>query len=188
MICRTSWNSPKTLHSMRAGIALGSNLGDRLAHLNEAHRLLQDLHNGSGPFLSSKIYESTPVDCPQNSPLFLNAAIELSTDLPPLDLLAKLQAIETQSGRPLTRGFHEPRTLDLDLLYLGNLRMSHNLLTLPHPRISERLFVLKPLNDICPNRQIACSERLVRDARDVLELSPDSDCTVNFVSYFQQAT
>ena len=84
---------------MRAGIALGSNLGDRPGHLQEGRRRLLALHDDSGPFLCSKIYESTPVECPDGSPQFLNAAIELSTDLPPLDLLATLQAIESESGR-----------------------------------------------------------------------------------------
>lgn len=137
---------------MRAGIALGSNLGDRLHFLREARRFLFALHEDSAPFLCSKIYETEPVDCPENSPRFLNAAIELATPLTPLDLLARLQDIELQLGRPADHAFHGPRTLDLDLLYCDNLQLSLDALTLPHPKIAERLFVLRPLNDICPNR------------------------------------
>lgn len=163
---------------------MGSNLGDRLRHLQAGRKHLLALHNGSGPFLCSKIYESTPVDCPDGSPLFLNAAIELSTDLPPLDLLAKLQAVEKLSGRSQDHGFHEPRNLDLDLLYLGNLQLSHSSLTMPHPRISERLFVLKPLNDICPDRMLPNQVLTVRVLCDALEIASSPSCKLKFVSYF----
>ncbi len=137
---------------MRAGIALGSNLGDRLNSLREARRFLFSLHDGPGPFLCSKIYETEPVDCPNDSPRFLNAAIELTTSLAPLELLACLQSIEHKLGRPADHSFHGPRTLDLDLLYCDNLQMSLDALTLPHPGIADRLFVLRPLCDICPDR------------------------------------
>ena len=169
---------------MRAGIALGSNLGDRLGHLQAGRRHLLALHNGSGPFLCSKIYESAPVDCPDGSPLFLNASIELSTDLPPLDLLARLQAIEKLSGRSQDHGFHEPRNLDLDLLYLGSLQLSHSTLTMPHRRIPERLFVLKPLKDICPDRILPNQALTIRDLCDILERNDSPSCKLNFVSYF----
>ena len=137
---------------MRAGIALGSNLGDRAARLREARRHLFALHDGSGPFLCSRIYETEPQDCPPGSPAFLNASIELHTALAPLDLLAALQRIEHQLGRPADHAFHAPRTIDLDILYLDNLRFVLPELTVPHPRIAERPFVLLPLADIAPNR------------------------------------
>lgn len=137
---------------MRAGIALGSNLGDRAARLREARRHLFALHDGSGPFLCSRIYETEPQDCPPGSPAFLNAAIELHTALAPLDLLAALQRIEHQLGRPADHAFHAPRTIDLDILYLDNLRFVLPELAVPHPRIAERPFVLLPLADIAPNR------------------------------------
>lgn len=169
---------------MRAGIALGSNLGDRLGHLREARRQLLALHEDSGPFLSSKIYESLPIDCPQDSPPFLNAAIELSTLIPPLDLLSILQSIESGAGRLPNHGFHEPRSLDLDLLYYGNLQISHSSLTMPHPRITERFFVLKPLADICPERMLPNRNQTIRELCDILELSCNPSCGTRFVSYF----
>lgn len=169
---------------MRAGIALGSNLGDRLGHLREGRRHLLSLHDGSGPFLCSKIYETAPLDCPDGSPSFLNAAIELSTQSPPLDLLTDLQQIETASGRPPTHEFHGPRTLDLDLLYYGDLRISHSMLTLPHPGMQKRLFVLKPLCDICPERSVPGGNDKIRTLCELLELAAPSDKKIHFVSSF----
>ena len=169
---------------MRAGVALGSNLGDRLGHLREARTRLLSLHDGSGPFLCSKIYETTPVDCPHGSQPFFNAAIELSTTAPPLDLLADLLRIEIESGRPKIHEFHGPRSLDLDLLYYGNLQVSLDTLTLPHSGISSRIFVLKPLADICPERVPPNEVRSFRDMRDSLESTGGSANSVIFTSCF----
>ncbi|MFZ4774031.1 MAG: 2-amino-4-hydroxy-6-hydroxymethyldihydropteridine diphosphokinase [Terrimicrobiaceae bacterium] len=169
---------------MRAGIALGSNLGDRLSLLNEGRRRLLSLHDGTGPFLSSKIYETAPVDCPENSPSFLNAAIELSTTLPPLDLLARLQQIEGELGRPQKHQFHGPRTLDLDVLYYGDLQLSHESLVLPHPRISERLFVLNPLADICPDRILPGQDATIRRLCETCGPQISANDSIKFVSLF----
>jgi 2-amino-4-hydroxy-6-hydroxymethyldihydropteridine diphosphokinase len=147
---------------MRASIALGSNLGDRLHFLEEARRRLFSLHEGPGPFLCSQIYESNPVDCPDGSASFLNAAIELTTSLPPLDLLASLQSLELELGRPKEHAFHGPRSIDLDLLYCDQIQLSDISLTLPHPRIAERLFVLKPLCDIAPERILPGEQESLR--------------------------
>ena len=137
---------------MRVGIALGSNLDDRLENLRAARRHLFALHEDRGPFLCSRIYETEPVDCPPGSAPFLNAAIELACTLPPLDLLKKLQRIEQILGRPSNHVHHAPRTIDLDILYYDNLAFTLPELTLPHPRITERPFVLQPLADIAPTR------------------------------------
>ena len=137
---------------MRVGIALGSNLHERLHLLQAARTHLFALHEDHGPFLCSRIYETEPVDCPPGSPCFLNAAIEIAFTLPPLDLLIRLQRIEQALGRPREHAFHAPRTIDLDILYYDNLHFILPELTLPHPRISERAFVLCPLADICPDR------------------------------------
>ena len=137
---------------MRVGIALGSNLDDRLQNLRAARARLFALHEDRGPFLCSRIFETDPVDCPPDSPPFLNAAIELACTRPPLDLLAELQRIEELLGRPRNHGFHTPRSIDLDILYYDNLAFTLPELTLPHPRITERPFVLQPLADIAPSR------------------------------------
>jgi len=169
---------------MRAGIALGSNLGDRLAHLQAAKRHLLALHNGAGPFLCSKIYETAPVDCPDGSPHFLNAAIELSTQTPPLDFLDALQNIEIALGRPPEHLFHGPRPIDLDLLHYGDLRMSHASLTLPHPAISDRLFVLRPLMDICPERIVGTRNQTVRELCEGCDVPQGFRSSIKFISFF----
>lgn len=169
---------------MRIGIALGSNIEDRLFHLRSARDLLLTLHDSGGPFLCSAIYETHPVDCPDGSPPFLNAAIELSSSIPPLDILANLHTMERQLGRPAHHSFHAPRTIDLDLLYCDNVKISHETLILPHPRIHQRLFVLSPLGDICPERVLANQHVTVRELRDILTLASDAFYITIFKSEF----
>lgn len=157
---------------MRVGIALGSNLHERLPLLQAARSHLYSLHEDRGPFLCSRIYETEPVDCPPGSPFFLNAVIEIACTLPPLDLLAGLQRIEQALGRPREHAFHAPRTIDLDILYYDNLHFTLPELTLPHPRISERAFVLCPLADICPDRILPGWKKSI--AARLSELPPES--------------
>ncbi|MDD5349851.1 MAG: 2-amino-4-hydroxy-6-hydroxymethyldihydropteridine diphosphokinase [Chthoniobacteraceae bacterium] len=135
---------------MRCGIALGSNLGDRLAHLRAAVAALRLLHAGPEPPLVSPVYETEPVDCEPDSPAYLNAVMEIRCERGALGLLRALQQIEHREGRPAAHDFHAPRTLDLDLLYLGDTVLQSPALTLPHPRIALRRFVLQPLADIRP--------------------------------------
>ncbi|MDX2079364.1 MAG: 2-amino-4-hydroxy-6-hydroxymethyldihydropteridine diphosphokinase [Terrimicrobiaceae bacterium] len=148
---------------MRIGIALGSNLGDSEQNVRSACEFLRTLHDGSGPFLQSKLHRTKPLDCPPNSPDFVNAAIELSSTIPPFDLLDLLQHYEISHGRPADHGFHQPRTIDLDILYCDQIHLHHPRLTIPHPRIATRPFVLRPLNDICPDRPIRPDGRTVRE-------------------------
>ena len=135
---------------MRCGIALGSNLGDRLAHLRVACAAVRLLHTGPDAPLVSPIYETDPVDCAPDSPAYLNAVIEIGHEGGALGLLRALQQIEHREGRPAAHAFHSSRTLDLDLLYMGDTALQSPALTLPHPRIAERRFVLQPLGDIRP--------------------------------------
>jgi 2-amino-4-hydroxy-6-hydroxymethyldihydropteridine diphosphokinase len=135
---------------MRTGIALGSNIEPRLAFLQAARRQIDLLHAGSQPVLCSKVYETSPVHCPPGSPLFLNAVLELFMQDEPQEFLEKLQSIEQTLGRRPSATRNSPRVIDLDLLYCGNIVISTTRLTLPHPRIAERLFVLRPLADIRP--------------------------------------
>ncbi len=135
---------------MRAGIALGSNIEPRLLYLQAARRELLNLHTGSDPVIGSRVYETAPVDCASDAEPFLNAALEISTDLSPQELLRHLLEIETVLGRPNNHPRNSPRTIDLDLLYCDGLTQQNADLTLPHPRIAERAFVLLPLGDIRP--------------------------------------
>lgn len=135
---------------MRCAIALGSNVGDRFSHLQEGKERLAMLHSGPGTPLVSPVYETEPVDCAPGTEPYLNAVIEIETGLEPLALLRELQAIERSEGRPALHGYNAPRTLDLDLLYAGDVVMGTDALVLPHPRMASRRFVLQPLADIRP--------------------------------------
>ena len=133
------------------GIALGSNVGDRLALLREARDRLQELHEGSQEdFRISPVYETAPVGCAPGTAPFLNAVIELgiSADRSPHDLLDFTQTIERSLGRPSQRSKNAPRTIDVDLLYCGDRAVDDERLVLPHPRLRERRFVLVPLRDL----------------------------------------
>lgn len=135
---------------MRVGIALGSNLGDRVERLQQAVAALRQ--RAEPPVLTSRIYETEPVDCPPGSPRFLNAAVELGFSGSLDDLLAWLQNLEKEANRPVLRAKNAPRTVDLDVIYADDLVRTTPALTVPHPRAMERLFVLVPFCDICPTR------------------------------------
>jgi 2-amino-4-hydroxy-6-hydroxymethyldihydropteridine diphosphokinase len=135
--------------TLRAGIALGTNIEPRFESLLGAVAFLKSVHAG-GLFLVSPVYETEPVDCPPPAAAFLNAAAEISTVLEPLDLLDALQAHERKAGRPDRRPKNSPRPIDLDLLYVGDRTFWHPRLVLPHPMASQRPFVLVPLADIVP--------------------------------------
>jgi 2-amino-4-hydroxy-6-hydroxymethyldihydropteridine diphosphokinase len=130
-----------------AYIALGSNLGDREATLSRAIALL----DGLGKVVArSSLYETEPVGY-ADQPAFLNAVVGLETDLEPLPLLRGLLAIELQLGRDRSLGPPKgPRTLDLDLLLMGGAVVQDAELTLPHPALAQRRFVLAPLAEIAP--------------------------------------
>jgi len=138
---------------MRAGIALGSNLGDKFAILNQTIGRLREIHE-SGDFLVSGFHETEPVDCAPNTPSFLNAVAEIGTSLTPLELLHWLQEEEIRMGRPRNHDRNISRTLDLDLLYCDEMTLRFPELDLPHPRITERFFVLVPLSEIRPDLRL----------------------------------
>jgi 2-amino-4-hydroxy-6-hydroxymethyldihydropteridine diphosphokinase len=139
-----------------ACIALGSNLGDREQTLRSAIAALQQL--GSVDAVSS-FYETAPVGITEQ-PDFLNAVVALRTALPPQTLMAALLHIEQQHGRDRSASVPKgPRTLDLDLLSYGNVAMETPTLTLPHPSLAERRFVLVPLAEIAPQWRHPVSEK-----------------------------
>jgi len=142
------------LRTVRLALGFGSNLGDRLTNLASARRWAKlHLHQqNAGPLLASSIYESSPVDCEEGVPLFYNAVMEIDCSLEPESILDLCQEQEIRAGRPARHGFHTPRTLDLDLLYYGDLEIHNSRLTLPHPAIAERIFVLAPLAEIVPEK------------------------------------
>ena len=130
----------------RAYIGLGANLGQAAASLQAAAAQLAALP-GWLHARGSALYRSAPID--SSGPDYWNAALVVETERPPEHLLASLQAIEQQHGRE--RPYRNaPRTLDLDLLAVGELRLSSPRLSLPHPRLQQRAFVLLPLLELAP--------------------------------------
>jgi 2-amino-4-hydroxy-6-hydroxymethyldihydropteridine diphosphokinase len=133
---------------IRAHVGLGANLGDRERTLRAA---VDEL--GSEPGIEvvavSTLRETDPVGV-GNQPRFLNGAVAVDTTLTPEQLLERLLALEHRFGRVRTPGEHGPRTLDLDLLLYGDLAIDEPGLTVPHPRLHERRFVLEPLAELDP--------------------------------------
>ena len=130
-----------------AAIGLGSNLGDRAAHLNYAVSRLRTLLDG---LRVSRFHETVPVGAPGPQPLFLNAAVVGEAAMPARELVETLLAIEHERGR--ARPYpNAPRSLDLDLLLFGDATIDEPGLVVPHPRFRERRFVLEPLAEITPD-------------------------------------
>lgn len=145
-----------------AYVALGANLGDPVATIETAIAALADTP-ATCLLAASSLYRTAPVGL-RNQPDFINAVAKLETGLSPLDLLEALFAIEARFGR--SRGVpNAPRTLDLDLLLYGEVAVSEARLTLPHPRMHQRAFVLAPLLEIAP----ACKIPGLGAARDRLK-------------------
>ncbi len=139
-------------------IALGSNLGDRAGHIEEALRELEE-RGDIRVVARSGLHETDPVGGPSGQPRYLNAAAEVATALPAHELLARLQAIEQRHGRERAVR-HGPRTLDLDLLLYRERVIEEPGLTVPHPRMWARDFVLVPLREICPADRLEAARRL----------------------------
>jgi 2-amino-4-hydroxy-6-hydroxymethyldihydropteridine diphosphokinase len=135
----------------RAGIALGSNLGDRAANLRQAVSMLGEIHTPGKPLLAAPIYQTKPRLCPPGSPVFLNTVVEIGFEGGADELLELTRAMEVRLGRVPATERNAPRVIDIDLLYLGDTRVESADLVLPHPRIAERRFVLQPLADIRPD-------------------------------------
>lgn len=136
----------------RVGIALGANLGDRHENLEAGFRLLDRL-DVRGHALRSGLLETAPVDCAPGDPLFLNAVAEIHYAGEPEELLRRLQEFERELGRAPSgeRPVNAPRPLDLDILYIDDLELTTPTLTVPHPRMTARRFVLEPLAQIRPD-------------------------------------
>jgi 2-amino-4-hydroxy-6-hydroxymethyldihydropteridine diphosphokinase len=127
---------------VRAFLALGSNLGDRAGFIQAAIDAVPDL------VAVSPVYETDPVGPPGQGP-YLNAVVELDTALSPRELLGLCQRLEAAAGRVRTERWG-PRTLDVDVLLVGDLTVNEPDLIVPHPRMWERDFVLRPLADLAP--------------------------------------
>ena len=146
---------------MKVGLGLGSNLGDRLQHLQQAKAYLLSL-SPEGWHIISPLYETEPVGCPPNSPRFLNAVLEIEFEGAPKTLLKKIAAYEVAHGRDRNLPKNAARCIDIDILYFGEKEILEKDLVVPHPRMAGRRFVLLPLSTIRPDLVIKGTGKTVR--------------------------
>ncbi len=130
-------------------LSMGSNVGDRDKHCRFGLSKLAGIE-GTRVTAKSRIYETEPVGF-KDQGRFLNLVVKIETGLSPLALLKALKTAEAESGRDFDRMRFGPRTLDMDILLYGDLVLDRDYLTIPHPRMHERRFVLKPLCDLDPD-------------------------------------
>jgi 2-amino-4-hydroxy-6-hydroxymethyldihydropteridine diphosphokinase len=140
-------------------LSLGSNLGDRERNLREAIRMLGEA--GVHAQRVSSLYETEPVGV-RDQPWFLNLVVEAETELFPRQLLARIHRIEFALGRKRVRP-QGPRTADIDILLYGDSVIETEELTVPHPRLEERRFVLEPLAELAPELRHPVSRRTIRE-------------------------
>jgi 2-amino-4-hydroxy-6-hydroxymethyldihydropteridine diphosphokinase len=150
-------------------LGLGSNIGDRRAHLRSAVAALGD--RGVTVRASSAVYDTEPVGLVLDQPDFLNACLRIETELDPEGLLEACKAVEQQVGRAAGGVRHGPRVIDVDVLLLGDLVHESPRLTLPHPEVSSRRFVLVPLLELDPELTLPGGERLA-DRLQALNRTP----------------
>jgi 3-oxoacyl-[acyl-carrier protein] reductase len=143
-----------------AHIALGSNLGDRLRAIRNA--VAQLTADGAFVAIEGPVIETLPVDCPPGSGAFLNTVVEVQTRLSPEALLAMLHDVERRAGR-VRSDRNAPRPIDLDIVLMGDLVLRTDALTIPHPRMHERRFVLEPLAAIAGDAFHPVLRKTVRD-------------------------
>jgi 2-amino-4-hydroxy-6-hydroxymethyldihydropteridine diphosphokinase len=144
---------------VRSGyLGLGSNVGDSAGHLRAAIELLRE--RGVEVEAVSSAYLTEPVGEVLEQPDFLNAAIRIRTELDPEALLDVCKAVEAERGRALDAPRHSPRPLDVDLLLLGDVELEGERLTLPHPEVTSRRFVLAPLLELDPELSLPDGTRL----------------------------
>ncbi|NQU11150.1 2-amino-4-hydroxy-6-hydroxymethyldihydropteridine diphosphokinase [bacterium] len=163
---------------MKVGLGLGSNVGDRLRHLQQAKGYLLSLSR-EGWHRLSPLYETPPVDCPPGSAAFYNAALEIEYAGAPRTLLRKILAYEQAHGRDRAGGRNAPRTIDIDILYFGEREILEKDFIVPHPRLAERRFVLLPLSTLCPAMIVKGTGKTVQM---LLRELPAGRETVRFVS------
>ncbi len=160
----------------RAVLSIGSNLGERRANLQGAVNTLADTPEVWVTAVSP-VYETEPVEAPEDSRDFLNAIVLLDTTLSARTLLERALAVEAAYGRERSEVVNAPRTLDIDLIVLGDRRADEEDLVLPHPRAGERAFVLVPWFDVEPEAEIPgvglVAELVEKTGREGVKLRED---------------
>ncbi len=152
---------------IKIAIALGSNLGDRRCNVKRAAQLLGE--RAVDNVRLSPIHETAPVDCGDDAPDFVNAAVTGITSLSAEELFQECRRIEEELGRPAVRGYHADRTIDVDILLYDDEVVRSEDLTIPHPRMTERRFVLEPLAEIAPDWTIPAHGLRVDEALERLK-------------------
>jgi len=147
---------------MKIGIALGSNLGDRMANLRAARQAIVNVV-GDKNLLASGVYETEPIECEAGAGKFLNAVLEIDYDGDPTQLLDHMIQVEESLGRKRDHASNVSRKIDIDLLYADDLSVQNERLQLPHPRMHRRRFVLQPLADIRPELILPGQTQPVRE-------------------------
>ena len=179
-------NHPRPASVHRVVIALGANLGEPIRQLADARATLQDWAMPNGSVLASSLYLSQPLDCPEGSPPFYNAAVAFDYLGDAFSLLERTRELELAFGRQPHAPRHSPRMLDLDLLLFGNECICTPSLIIPHPRLLERRFALEPLCEVWRQETIPAinwrlddlrhHSRTLHQAIEVLELDWSDGC------------
>jgi 2-amino-4-hydroxy-6-hydroxymethyldihydropteridine diphosphokinase len=144
-------------------LSLGSNLGDREINLRTAIEKLRTIGN---PVAVSSFYDTEPIET-ASQPWFLNCAVKLDTEKMPRQLIAAILALEQEMGRQRKQP-KGPRTIDIDVLLFGSSVIALPSLTIPHPKLHQRRFVLEPLAEIAPDARHPVFKRTIRELRDAL--------------------
>ena len=145
---------------MIAFLSLGSNIGNRLDNLEEAFNII--IEEKINIISKSKIYETSPMEN-LNQNYFLNQVLKIETNLEPFKLLDIIKGIENKMGRFKTKKKYMPRIIDIDILSYDNLIIDNNNLTIPHPKIKLRKFILKPWRDIAPDYILSNSKSTIKE-------------------------
>ncbi|HET6934567.1 MAG TPA: 2-amino-4-hydroxy-6-hydroxymethyldihydropteridine diphosphokinase [Candidatus Angelobacter sp.] len=145
-------------------LSLGANVGDRAANLRQAVERLAGLGR---MFVVSSLYETEPVEVEGQQPWYLNCSVAVETELMPRQFLSRILALERELGRRRT-GVKSPRTLDIDILLFGDTVIETRELTVPHPAMQHRRFVLEPLEEIAPEARHPVLKLSVREMLEAL--------------------
>ena len=149
-------------------LSIGSNLGNEINNINRSILLIKQIDNLE-LICHSSIYQSKPMYYTKQND-FLNLVVEISTDITPLKLLKKIKDIEIFIGRTIQHKRNYPRIIDIDILDYDCIILSHKNLTLPHPKILERMFVLKPWSDIAPDYKLPKINKTIYELMSILRV------------------